>query len=171
MSILSELFKAAKPSWSGADRSELTGAVKRLTDKSGGIRALSRQLGIPLTSLNRGIATGFATSRADTLNRLSTAVSDAGTFFELRRKFSTALDFTTYQPGTIDVNKVQRPTQASGNPQTITIVATTLWYEGTANEGIMTRQITYDLGGMTSDEIIRFSGIDSASIERVIFSW
>lgn len=168
MSALSELFKAVKPSWSGAERSELTNAVKRLTEKSGGIRGLSRELGIPLTSLNRGIATGFATSRADTLNRLSTAVSDAGTFFEERRKFSTALDFTTYQPGTVFTGNVGQPTMARGLPRYMLIVGTNF---ATYDAMEIHTSPEYSLAGTTVDEIISASGISAGDIDRLIFKW
>ena len=101
MSILSDLFSKTVPAWDAPSRTQLSDAVKRLTERSGGIRGLSRELQIPLTSLNRGIATDFATSRPGTLDRLAAAVSDKGIFFATPRKFSTALDMTTYRPGTI----------------------------------------------------------------------
>lgn len=167
MSLLTELFKAIKPAWSGAERSELTNAVKRLTEKSGGIRALSRELGIPLTSLNRGIATGFATSRADTLNRLSTAVSDAGTFFETRRKYSTALDLTVYRPGTIDINKIGQPLLAKGRPKYILIIGKN--FEG--YDATLTSTFKTELGSYSADEIIRLSGINTSDIESIVLSW
>ena len=59
MSILSELFGKAGIAWDATNRLQLSDAVKRLTDQAGGIRGLSRQLNIPLTSLNRGIATSL----------------------------------------------------------------------------------------------------------------
>ena len=167
MSILSELFSKAVGGWDAASRIQLSDAVTRLTAQSGGIRALSRQLNIPLTSLNRGIATNFATSRASTLDRLQTAVSDAGVFFATPRKYSTALDMTTYRPGTIRLDTLPRPTEATGIATSMTIVAKNVYgYDAT-----LTRQRTFDLNGMNPDEVIQMSGIDGSDIERVIFSW
>lgn len=167
MSILSELFSKTVGVWDAASRIQLSDAVTRLTAQSGGIRALSRQLNIPLTSLNRGIATNFATSRASTLDRLQTAVSDAGIFFATPRKYSTALDMTTYRPGTIRLDTLPRPSESTGLAKSMTIVAKNVYgYDAT-----LTRQVTYDLGNMQPDEIIQMSGVDGQDIERVIFSW
>ena len=74
---------------------------------------------------------------------------------------------TTYRPGTIRLDTLPRPTEATGIATSMTIVAKNVYgYDAT-----LTRQRTFDLNGMNPDEVIQMSGIDGSDIERVIFSW
>lgn len=168
MSILTDLFRTEGVSWDGGTRAQLTDAVKRFAQQSGGIRALSREIGVPLTSLNRGIASGFSGSRTSTLDRLQGAVVNAGIYFTDQRKYSTALDFAAYKPGTIRIQDIQRPREAAGMPQTMIVVGRNF----AGYEAVLTRQTPdLPLGGRTPDEVIAMSGIEPGDIERVIFSW
>ncbi|NBQ45399.1 MAG: hypothetical protein EBY08_03600 [Actinobacteria bacterium] len=146
MPSLLDLFRAADVTWNAANRAQLSDAVKQLADDKGGIRALSRFLQVPLTSLNRGIATDFATTRASTIDRLAGAVREQGVSFTTQRQYSVAVDYTSYKTGDL----------ASRGPMMLGAGR-----EASAIRFIYENEDYLATGGLASSELIALDGVDA----------
>lgn len=145
MPSLLDLFRAADVTWNAANRAQLSDAVKQLAEDKGGIRALSRFLEVPLTSLNRGIATGFATTRASTIDRLAGAVREQGVSFMRQYQYSVAVDYTRYKDGDL----------ASRGP-----IMLGAGREATAMRFVYENEDYLATGGYASSELIALNGVD-----------
>lgn len=165
MVSLLDLFRAIEFPSTPANRSQLSDAVKQLAQDKGGIRGLSRFLQIPLTSLNRGLATNFATTRQSTLDRLSAATREQGVYFTEQRDNSTALDFTMFKPGAL---KGKGPvTLKSGRiSQAVVIVYDNEDYLDT---GGYASTDPINLGDVEIDAYMIGGGVDLDRIARVIY--
>ena len=165
MPSLIDLFRSTEQVWNAANRAQLSDAVKQLAQDKGGIRSLSRFLEIPLTSLNRGIATDFATSRPGTIDRLAGAVREQGVSFTTQRPNSTAVDYTRYKPGAI---KEQGPVTL-GNGRQSNVIRFVYENEDYLAVGGLASSETIYIGDVDPETYIQGAGIDLDRVVRVIY--
>lgn len=165
MPSLIDLFRDTAQVWDAANRAQLSDAVKQLAQDKGGIRALSRFLAVPLTSLNRGIATDFATTRPGTIDRLAGAVREQGVSFTTQRRYSTVVDYTRYKPGAA---AEQGPVMLGIGKQSDTI---RIVYENEdyLQTGGMASTETIYIGSVDIDAYIQGSGIGFDRVVRIIY--
>ena len=165
MPSLIDLFRDIAQVWNPANRAQLSDAVKQLAQDKGGIRSLSRFLEIPLTSLNRGIATNFATSRPGTIDRLAGAVREQGVSFTTQRQNSTAVDYTRYKPGAIND---QGPVTL-GNGRQSSAIRFVYENEDYADTGGFASSETIYIGDVDAETYIQSSGIALDRVVRVVY--
>lgn len=165
MPSLIDLFRDTAQVWNAANRAQLSDAVKQLAQDKGGIRALSRFLAVPLTSLNRGIATDFATTRPGTIDRLAGAVREQGVSFTTQRRNSTAVDYTRYKPGAISD---QGPVMLGNGRQSQAIRFVYENEDYLATGGLASSETIY-LGDVDPERYIQGAGIDLDRVVRIIY--